>query len=44
MTYSPQTNRQVEYHLRQAYLTPESESTKFHVRRAASQLGIESAE
>ncbi|EJN57973.1 hypothetical protein [Halogranum rubrum] len=42
MAHSPQTNRQVEYHLRQAYLTAESESTKYHIRQAASLLGIDS--
>jgi hypothetical protein len=38
MANSPDAHRKLEYHLRQAFLTAESETTKFHVRKVASLL------
>lgn len=38
MANPPEAHREIEYHLRQAFLTAESETTKFHVRKVASLL------
>ncbi|SEP06012.1 hypothetical protein SAMN04487948_11277 [Halogranum amylolyticum] len=38
MADPPEAHRQIEYHLRQAFLRAESETTKFHVRKVASLL------
>lgn len=38
MDSSPETHRELEYHLRQAFLTAESETAKFHIRTVAALL------